>query len=415
MTKLLTTILLLGLLSGCAVTQNDRMGKAPKPVNMPVMMQKEFDAIRGPAHGQPITVALYGFTDKTGQRRPQQNIASLSTAVTQGSETFLIKALQDVGQGRWFKVVERVGIDGLTRERQLIRQMREAYEGSNAKPLPPMTFAGIILEGGIVGYDSSVKSGGMAARWLGIGPQTQYSEDIVTVSIRAISVSSGEVLAAVTVQKTIVSAADSVAAMKFFDMGTKAFEFETGMTVNEPGTFAVKSTIEMAVLELIKEGAKRNVWAFDAATPAASPVVPPAKEQKPEPVPEKKAEPAPVPEVKKENPPAKTEPAAKAEPAVTVPVPEVKLAITEQSANPSAVDKKEVDKHLPVVYVKGTTYLYMKKDLHSKRLGWLSTGVELTVAEMDNQWATVVDSMGRHGFVRKAVLVSEKPIIRKGH
>ena len=127
MTKIITSILIASVLAGCAVTQNERMGQAPKPANMPVMMQKEFDAVKPPANMQPITVAVYAFTDKTGQRRPQQNIASLSTAVTQGSETFLIKALSDVGQGRWFKVVERVGIDGLTRERQLIRQMREAW------------------------------------------------------------------------------------------------------------------------------------------------------------------------------------------------------------------------------------------------------------------------------------------------
>jgi curli production assembly/transport component CsgG len=43
--------------------------------------------------------------------------------------------LQDVGQGEWFDVVERVGIDNLTKERMIIRQMREAYEGANAKPL----------------------------------------------------------------------------------------------------------------------------------------------------------------------------------------------------------------------------------------------------------------------------------------
>ena len=302
MIKIITSLLIVSVLAGCAMTQNERMGSAPKPVKMPVMMQKEFDKIAGPAGGQPITVALYGFTDKTGQRRPQQNIASLSTAVTQGGEMFLIKALQDVGQGKWFKVVERVGIDGLTRERQLIRQMREAYDGSNAKPLPPMIFAGILLEGGIVGYDSSVKSGGMAARWLGIGPQTQYSEDVVTVSIRAISVSTGEVLAAVTMQKTIVSAGDSIAAMKFFDVGTKAFEFETGLTVNEPGTFAVKSAIEAAVLELIKEGARKGIWAIEDTKPGVITIPVSKQEPKVEPKKEdaKKEEPKVEVEVKQE-------------------------------------------------------------------------------------------------------------------
>jgi curli production assembly/transport component CsgG len=140
--------------------------------------------------------------------------------------------------------------------------MREAYEGSNAKVLAPMMYAGIILEGGIVGYDSSVRSGGHAARMLGIGPQTQYSEDIVTISLRAVSVNTGKVLVSVNVQKTIYSAADSLAVLKFFKEGAQVFELESGLTVNEPGTLAVKAAVEAAVVELIKEGEKRAIWQY---------------------------------------------------------------------------------------------------------------------------------------------------------
>jgi curli production assembly/transport component CsgG len=406
MTKIITSILIASVLAGCAVSQNNRMGTAPKPANMPVMMQKEFDAVKPPANMQPITVAVYAFTDKTGQRRPQQNIASLSTAVTQGSETFLIKALGDVGQGRWFKVVERVGIDGLTRERQLIRQMREAYEGSNAKPLPPMTFAGLLIEGGIVGYDSSVKSGGMAARWLGIGPQTQYSEDIVTASLRLISVSTGEVLATVTVQKTIVSAADSVAAMKFFDVGTKSFEFETGMTVNEPGTFAVKSTIEMGVLELIKEGARKGIWSYhievkEAPKPVPVPVVvkeepkPAVVEKSPEPVAEKKEQPKP--EVKEE------------------PKAEVKQEAKEESKDPAPKDEKPIGKHV-------TRTMYLNQDTVAQKLISkikLHKGLKVQATKnVDSHtgWIYVDAGRGKHGWV-KEYTVSESPagtITKKG-
>jgi curli production assembly/transport component CsgG len=155
-----------------------------------------------------------------------------------------------------------VGIDSLTKERQLIRQMREAYDGANAKPLSPMMFAGVIIEGGITGYDSSTKSGGYAARILGIGPQTQYSEDIVTVSLRLISVNTGKVLASVNVQKTIYSTSDSLAVLKFIKDGTQAFELEAGLTINEPGTQAVKAAVEAAVVELIKEGQVKGVWDF---------------------------------------------------------------------------------------------------------------------------------------------------------
>jgi len=252
------------VLTGCAIGEkygSDRF----LPQAAENKLQREFDSLPEP-DGKKVTVAVYSFADKTGQRRPTPGIASLSTAVTQGAEVFLIKSLQDVGKGRWFDVVERVGVDSLTKERLIIRQMREAYEGTNAKPLMPLQFAGLIMEGGIIGYDSGTESGGAAYRWLGIGPQTQYSKDIVTVSLRAISVNTGKVLTAVTVTKIVYSTADSFAMLKSFRDGSQIFEAETGLTINEPGTLAVKATVEATVVELIKEGERRGVWDYKKAT-----------------------------------------------------------------------------------------------------------------------------------------------------
>ena len=255
MIKRILYVAILVMLNGCAVSQFAGITETdPTVTTQREAIKKEFANIPLPASTKPLSVAVYSFADKTGQRRPQANVASLSSAVTQGAEAFLIKALQDVGAGNWFEVVERVGIDNLTKERTIIRQMREAYEGTNAKPLMPMQFAGLIMEGGIIGYDSGTESGGAAYRFLGIGPQTQYSKDTVTVSLRAVSVNTGKVLAAVTVTKIVYSTADSIAVLKFLNQGTQAFEAEMGLTINEPGTLAVKATVEAAVVELIKEG-----------------------------------------------------------------------------------------------------------------------------------------------------------------
>jgi curli production assembly/transport component CsgG len=275
MKKTLLTLVTASILGGCAIIQSTGLNETdPTLTTQRTAVKKEFDEIKAPANGKPISVAVYSFADKTGQRRPQANIASLSTAVTQGAETFLIQALQNVGKGRWFEVVERVGIDNLTKERTIIRQMREAYEGANAKPLMPMQFAGMILEGGLVGYDTTTTSGGAGMRIFGIGKQTQWSQDTVTVSLRAVSVNTGKVLATVTVQKTILSTSDSATALKFFDAGTQAFEAEAGLTINEPGTYAVKSAVEMAVVELIKEGIVKGIWEYKVDAPvAAAPVV----------------------------------------------------------------------------------------------------------------------------------------------
>jgi curli production assembly/transport component CsgG len=296
MRNVVLSVLIL-LLSGCAVIQ--KAGLEHKPEVAPNKLEKEFDAIPSP-DGKKVTVAVYSFTDKTGQKKPTPGIASFSSAVTQGGEVFLIRALQDVGRAQWFDVVERVNVDNLTKERTIIRQMREAYEGKEAKPLMPLQFAGLIMEGGIIGYDSGSESGGAAHRFLGIGTQTQYSKDTVTVSLRAVSVNTGKVLVAVTVTKVVYSTADSVAVLKFLNNGTQGFEAEAGLTINEPGTLAVKATIEAAVVELIKEGERRGVWDYKKPVVTAPVVIPeviiPEKkveEKKPEVViiPEKKEEP----------------------------------------------------------------------------------------------------------------------------
>ena len=259
--KKLVVSLIVAVLAGCATGQHMKGQYEPAMV-VRENLEKEFDVIPAPKLGK-VSVAVYGFTDKTGQRRPAPpGTTSFSTAVTQRPQALLIKSLQDVGQSQWFDVVERVGLDNLLKERQIIKQMREAYDGSNAKPLMPMKFAGMLFEGGIVGYDSATREGGSAYRMLGIGPQTQYSEDIITVSLRAISVNTGAVLASVTVKKTVYSTADSLAVLKFYDSGTQVFEFESGLTLNEPATLAVKAAIDSAVVELIKEGKRKNVWDF---------------------------------------------------------------------------------------------------------------------------------------------------------
>ena len=257
--KTLATLLLALLLTGCASTQ--MVSDYEPPVAVEQSMVKEFDSLPKPKLGK-IAVAVYNFQDKTGQRRPSTNVSSFSTAVTQGAEAFLIKALKDVGDSGWFEVVERVGLTSLTQERQIIRQMREAYDGPDAKKLMPLKFAGMIIEGGITGYDTATRSGGSGMRVLGIGPQTQYSEDIITVSLRAVSVNTGSVLAAVNVQKTVYSTADSLAVLKFINDGTQVFELESGIALNEPATLAVKAAVDAAVVELIKEGERTDVWDF---------------------------------------------------------------------------------------------------------------------------------------------------------
>lgn len=225
-----------------------------------------------PPPNAKVTVAVYGFEDKTGQFRPTEAGQTLSRAVSQGGDEILIKALQDAGNRSWFTVIERSNLNNLLKERQIITEMRQRYLGEttvNSKALPPLLFAGVIFEGGIVGYDTNTITGGVAARYLGVGGQTDYRQNVVSVHLRAVSVKTGEVLASVTTEKTIASIGIAGNAFRFVSFDD-LLEADAGITSNEPGLLALRQAVEKSVYALIMEGADIGLWQFnDAASGTA--------------------------------------------------------------------------------------------------------------------------------------------------
>ena len=248
-------VTLLFSLGGCATTQRF---EAPTSTSIP--MVKKLEDFSPPE--RKVEIAVYSFVDQTGQRKPSDNLASLSTAVTQGAGTWLVQALKTAGKGEWFTVVERMQLDQLLKERQIIRNTRTTYEGDKAEKTKPLLFAGVIAAGGIVGYDSNTETGGVGARYLGIGIQDEYRRDMVSVALRLISVQTGEVLIAVSSQKTILSTKIGMNVFKFLDMGTKLVEVEAGASENESTTYAVRKAIEQAVGQMIEQGIKKKLWKF---------------------------------------------------------------------------------------------------------------------------------------------------------
>lgn len=249
-----------GALSGCATT-------IEPPTDAPVL-QPATPARRElmylPPPPAPIAVAVYNYPDQTGQLRPSDTVQSLSRAVTQGGTSILVKALQDAGNGNWFTVVERENLDNLLKERQIIREMRQRYLGEADTPanvLPSLLFAGVLLEGGIIGYDNNVETGGVGARYLAIGAAKEYRRSTVTVYLRAVSVRTGEVLSSVVTSKTVASVALQSNVFKFVSFD-ELMEFEAGVTANEPTQIALQQAIEKAVYALIMEGAGSGLWDF---------------------------------------------------------------------------------------------------------------------------------------------------------
>ena len=255
--KNIAIILLLSIfISGCSSTMANKGHLKTQSIAF-----KELETITQP-EGAPIIIAVYDFGDMSGQKKPGGNYASMSSAVTQGSYQILIKALQDAGQGKWFRVVERHSLASLLQERKLIRTTRQISDGEEAESLPALLFAGAYVTGGIVGYDSDVLSGGAGARVLGIGASKQYRQDIISIMLRLINVQTGEVIISTTIEKTIYSSSTNGDVFKYFDADTMLVEIEAGYSKNEPVTFAVRKAIEAGVVSLIKEGAELDLWKF---------------------------------------------------------------------------------------------------------------------------------------------------------
>jgi curli production assembly/transport component CsgG len=214
-----------------------------------------------PAPRRSLDVTVYNFPDLTGQNKPNDNFAEFSRALTQGSSAVLIDVLTKAGGGAWFNVVERNNLQPLLQERQIIQNTRTAAEGDKAPSMPPLRFAGILLEGGIIGYDSDQTTGGIGANYLGIGADTQYRQDIITVALRAVSVQSGRVVASVTTTKTIYSILVHSSAFQFAAID-QLLQAELGFTKNSPATLGVREGVQLAVYALIFEGVKNNLWQF---------------------------------------------------------------------------------------------------------------------------------------------------------
>lgn len=265
--KTAAAVLAASFLANCSTTPEN----LPEPiVNRQTETQRQLLDLPPPE--RRIAIAVYSFTDQTGQFKPSSTTQTLSRAVTQGPGAILVQALHDAGQSQWFDVVERENLEHLLNERQIISQMRERYLGeTNVNPdaLPPLVFAGILLEGGIISYDTNIRTGGAGARFLGIGASTEYREDTISVYLRAVSTKSGTVLSSVTTSQRVASIGIAANAFRFVSF-KELLEVDAGITVNQPTQLAVQQAIEKAVYALIMEGSVKGLWTFqDPAEGAA--------------------------------------------------------------------------------------------------------------------------------------------------
>jgi curli production assembly/transport component CsgG len=222
------------------------------------------DLVNLPPPKGKIVAAVYGFRDQTGQYKPAPD-SSFSTAVTQGASSILVKSLKD---SQWFIPVERENLQNLLTERRVIRAADSKKDASDLSPLLPSS---IILEGGIVGFETNVKSGGAGARYLGVGASTLYQTDQVTVNLRAVDIRSGRVLNSVSTTKAIYSYQVDLNLFKYVSYQS-LLELEVGFARNEPAQLCITEAIEAAVIHLIVQGVMESTWALKDQEDLNSPI-----------------------------------------------------------------------------------------------------------------------------------------------
>ncbi len=215
------------------------------------------DLISLPEPRGKIVVGVYNFRDQTGQYKSAP-ASSFSTAVTQGATAMLVSAAARSG---WFIPLERQGLQSLLMERKIIRAALQKENPEAENQLPSLMSADILLEGGIVAYDSNIRTGGLGVRYLGVGAAEQYRVDQVTINLRAVDIRSGRILHSVLVSKSILSKEVTTGIYAFVDH-KELLETETGMTANEPAQLCVLAAIESALIHLISDGIQKNLWAL---------------------------------------------------------------------------------------------------------------------------------------------------------
>lgn len=255
--NLLATSCLALMLVSCGTYFNQPLSNQEARIGEPTAVSKDLKSLPPPA--RKIEVGVYNFRDQTGQFKPTDIGSTFSTAVTQGATAILLKSLED---SKWFRATERENLTNLLNERQIIKSTRQEeaqIRGVQPERLDPLLFAGVLLEGGIVSYDTNIVTGGLGARYFGIGSSTEYRQDRITVYLRAVSTRTGEILKTVYVSKTILSQALDASYFRFVSF-QRLLEVETGFTRNEPVQLAVTEAVEKAVYAMIIEGMSDRLW-----------------------------------------------------------------------------------------------------------------------------------------------------------
>jgi curli production assembly/transport component CsgG len=268
--KHLATALLLLSLCACSVVRDPASTASWYGPTLTPISDTGRDLVQLPLPKGKIVASVYGFRDQTGQYKPSPD-SSFSTAVSQGAGSLLVKAIADSG---WFIPVEREGLQNLLTERRIVRALETPRPGQKPAPdtLSGLLPASVLLEGGVIGYEQDVRTGGIGVRYFGIGASDQYRVDQVTVNLRAVDIRTGRILVSVSTTKTIYSFKLAGDVFRFVSF-RRLLEAEGGYTTNEPAQLCLRDAIEAAVIHLVVQGVRENHWTLRNPADIDAPVI----------------------------------------------------------------------------------------------------------------------------------------------
>jgi len=274
----------------------------PLPSPTPTVVAEEEISLPPPPP-RPLTIGIYNCIDTTGQRRPTTQPQELSTAVPTDCTPYLIEATRSLRPG-WVFLVERQHLDELLRERQLatlaLNEVARAAaaagqpaSGPVATTTPPaarrptsssaakaagaaagppaatppagspnrlstVRVAEILLLGQVTAYDRATRevTGGLA--FAGTGGDGTLVTDLVTFSLRAVAVQTGEVLGQTSVTKSVTSLKADVHRTKI--LSTTILDVEFGGAGNEPVGLALRAAVRASLGQLINKGIEDGWW-----------------------------------------------------------------------------------------------------------------------------------------------------------
>ena len=126
------------------------------------------------------------------------------------------------------------------------------------KRLNMLRVAEVLLIGQVVAYDRQTRQISAGLALAGIGATGTMVTDLVTFSLRAVAVQTGEVLGQTSVTKSVTSLKADVHRTKI--LSTTILDVEFGGAGNEPVGLALRAAVRASLGQLINKGIEDGWW-----------------------------------------------------------------------------------------------------------------------------------------------------------